>query len=100
MHIADVKLPSSWTALATFTDVTEDDTYVIVNSSPDLIYAVEGSATPIAGVIGVPVAPGNYINYKKGGQTNLYLRNGYTPVMVGDVDTQNKVSNITINKVG
>jgi hypothetical protein len=100
MHIADVKLPSSWTALATFTDVNEDDTYVIVNSSPDLIYAVEGSATPIAGVIGVPVAPGNYINYKKGGQTNLYLRNGYTPVMVGNVDTQNKVSNITINKVG
>ena len=37
MHIADVKLPSSWTALATFTEVNEDDTYVIVNSSPDLI---------------------------------------------------------------
>ena len=48
MHIADVKLPSSWTALATFTEENENDTYVIVNSSPDLIYAVEGSATPIA----------------------------------------------------
>lgn len=100
MHLADVKLPSKWTALSSYVEVTNDSTYIIVNSSSDLIYAVEGSATPIAGVIGVPVAPGNYINYKKGEQTNLYLRNGYTPVMIGDVDTQNKVSNITINKVG
>ena len=100
MHIADVKLPSSWTALSTYVEVSNSDTYIIVNSSPDLIYAVEGSATPLSTVIGVPVASGNYINYKKGDQINLYLRNGYTPVMVGGVDTQNKISNITINKVG
>lgn len=102
MHIADVKLPSTWTTLASFvtSGIEEDAQYVIVNSSPDDIYAVEGDAEPSDEIIGVPVAPNNYIIYQKGTQANLYLRNGYSPVVASGVPTQNKLSNITINKVG
>lgn len=101
MHIADVKLPSEWTTLASLITTVEDDAqYMIMNSSPDLIYAVEGDTTPVDAIIGVPILPNNYILYQKGSQTNLYLRNGYTPVMASGVDTQHKISNITINKVG
>lgn len=101
MHIADTKIPSSWVTLASLITTVEDDAeYVIVNSSPDLIYAVEGDTAPDAEIIGVPVPSNFYISYKKGSQSNLYLRNGYTPVISGGVDTQNKISNITINKVG
>lgn len=101
MHIADVKIPSTWVTLASLiTTVEEESEYVIVNSSPDLIYVVEGDTEPDDIIIGIPVNPGNYVSYKKGAQANLYIRNGYTPVMVGGVDSQNKLSNITINKVG
>lgn len=101
MHIADVKVPSTWTTLASLiTTVDADAEYVIINSSPDLIYAVEGNATPDDDIIGVPVQPNFYISYKKGSQANLYLRNGYTSVVTSGVATQNKISNVTINKVG
>lgn len=101
MHIADVKIPSTWTTLASLiTTVESDATYVIMNSSPDVMYAVEGDTEPADTVIGVPVLPNNFLNYKKGTQANLYLKNGYTPVTTSGVDTQNKLSNITINKVG
>lgn len=100
MHIADVKLPSTWTTLESLISTVESDaTYVIVNSSPDDIYAIEGNEAP-EDIIGIPVASGNYVTYKKGSQANLYLRNAYSPVMASGIDTQNKLSNITINKVG
>lgn len=101
MHIADVKIPSEWVTFESLvTTVDTSSEYIIVNSSPDLIYAVEGDAAPLETVIGVPVNPGNYINYKKGSQANLYLRNGYTPVKKDGVIVQGKLSNVTINKVG
>ena len=100
MHIADVKIPSTWTALSTLTTVDDTSTYQIVNNSPDDLYFVEGDTTPTEAIIGVIVAPGNYVMYKKGSQANLYIKNGYAPVVSGGVDTQNKISNITINKVG
>lgn len=101
MHIADVKIPSSWTSLADLiTTVDPASEYLLINSSPDLMYAVEGDTTPADDVIGVPVLPNNYIQYKKGSQANLYIRNAFTPVISGGVDTQNKLSNLTINKVG
>lgn len=100
MHIADVKLPSNWTTLESLISTVEDEaTYIIVNSSPDDIYAVEGDTVP-ENIIGIPVASGNYLTYKKGAQAHLYLKNAYSPVMSSGVDTQNKLSNITINKVG
>lgn len=100
MHIADVKLPSNWTTLESLiSDVESDATYVIINSSPDDIYAIEGDTAP-ENTIGVPIVSGNYLMYKKGSQAHLYLRNGYSPVMASGIDTQNKLSNVTINKVG
>lgn len=96
MHIQDVKLTHNWTSLATYTEVEDGATYQIVNSSPDIIYAVEGDGLPEQGVIGVLVQPGNYVMYQKGEQANLYLKNGFTPVEGG----LQKLSNITINKVG
>lgn len=101
MHIADVKVPSEWVTLdSLITSVEADAEYIIVNSSPDGIYAVEGDTDPSEEIIGVPVPSGFYIYYTKGSQAHLYLRNGYSPVKVSGVDTQNKISNITINKVG
>lgn len=100
MHIADVKIPSEWTPLSNFTEVEADAEYVLINSSPDLMFAVEGDEPPMDDVIGVPVMSYNYITYKKGAQANLYIRNAYTPVYSDGVDTQNKISNLTINKVG
>lgn len=100
MHIKDVKLPSTWIAFSTLIDEVEADTeYIITNSSPDTIYAIESTGTPKAAYIGIPVNSGNFIDYKKGTQ-DLYLRNAYTPVTSGGVATENKVSNITISKVG
>jgi len=100
MHIKDTKLPSTWTAFSTLVDEVEANAeYIITNSSPDTIYALESTGDPDKTYIGVPVNPGNFIDYKKGTQ-DLYLRNAYTPVTSGGVATENKVSNITISKVG
>lgn len=96
MHIQDVKITSNWTSLSTYTTVEEGATYQIVNSSPDVVYAVEGNDLPETGIIGVIVQPSSYIMYQKGEQANLYLKNGFTPVEGG----LQKLSNITINKVG
>lgn len=101
MHIADVKIPSEWVTLESLITSVEDGAkYIIVNSSPDGIYAVEGDGAPSEEIIGVPVPSGFYIFYTKGSQAHLYLRNGYSPVKASGVDTQNKISNVTINKVG
>ena len=99
MHIKDVKIPSTWTPLSQYLDVEADAEYLIINSSPDTIYAIESTGAPASGYIGVPVEPTCYIDYKKGNQ-DLYIRNGYTPVTVGGVAKEKKLSNITINKVG
>lgn len=100
MHVADVKVPNEWTTLASLiTTVDADTTYVLVNSSPDTLYAVEGDTTPSEAVIGVILIPEDYIVYKKGTQANLYLRNGATPVVMNGVE-QIKISNLTVNKVG
>lgn len=98
-HIADVKLTSYWTSLDTYITVDSSAQYIIVNSSPDIIYAVESATEDIdEAIIGVPVEPNDWIQYKKGSQT-LYLKNGYVPVVSGEEVTQVKLSNITINKV-
>lgn len=99
MHIKDVKIPSTWTQFSQYVDVEAGAEYLIINSSPDTIYAIESTGTPATGYIGVPVEPTCYIDYKKGDQ-DLYIRNGYTPVIAGGVMKENKLSNITINKVG
>ncbi len=100
MHIKDIKLPSTWTAFSTLVDEVEAGTeYIITNSSPDTIYAIESAGVPDKKYIGIPVYSGNYIDYKKGVQ-DLYLRNAYTPVTSKGVAKENKVSNITISKVG
>lgn len=101
MHIADVKIPSEWTTLdSLISSVDEGATYILVNNSPDELFAVEGDASPNADIIGVPIASGNFITYQKGAQAHLYLRNGYNSVKAGGVSTYNKVSNLTVNKVG
>lgn len=100
MHIKDTKLPSTWTVFSTLIDEVEANAeYIITNSSPDIIYAIESTGNPNATYIGIPVNPGNFIDYKKGTQ-DLYLRNAYTPVTSGGVIKENKLSNITISKVG
>lgn len=92
MHIADVKIPSTWTQFSTYTDVENGATYVLVNSSPDILYFVESDGEPRDTVIGVPIDNGEFVNYQKGSQ-DLYIRNGAP-------STSTKVSNLTINKVG
>lgn len=100
MFVAEVKLVSDWKD-ASFYGVTfdADQVYNIVNCSADTIYLAESEAEPAETVGGVPIAPGSYATYKKGAQT-LYFRNGYAPVKMGDVPTQDKVSNVSIYKVG
>lgn len=99
MFITELDIPSDWTDAAAklFNDT---DTYTIVNTSPDIIYALEGDSVPASKLRGIPVAPGNYIKYQKGENANLYLRNGYSPVKADGVDTQPKTSRVVINKVG
>lgn len=100
MHIADVKIPSTWTPLSKYVEVDAISQYVVINSSQDDLYAVEGDEVPANNVTGAIIVPGNYLVYKKGVQAELYIRNAYTPVLTDGVDTQNKLSNVTINKVG
>jgi hypothetical protein len=99
MFIAELDVTTAWANTVT-NYLNGDDTFTIVNSSPGIIYAVEGDTAPSADVIGVPVQPGNYILYKKGSNAYLYLKNGYSPVVTQGVNTQSKTSRIIINKVG
>lgn len=101
MHIADVKVPNEWVTLASLIGEVEDGaTYTLINTSPDIVYAVEGDALPDTMVTGAPITPSNYGIYTKGVQADLYLRNGYTSVAVAGVSSYRKESNISINKVG
>lgn len=101
MHITDTKISHRWTALADIIGEVGNDQYVIINSSPDKIYVIEGdSVDELEDVIGVPLDAGEYVIYEKGEQANLYLHNDYTPVEVPGEETPEKLSNVTINKVG
>lgn len=100
MHIADVKITSTWTPLSKFTVVEGEAQYIIINNSQDDIYAVEGDDLPDSTVVGAIIVPGNYIVYKKGVQAELYMKSSAIPVISDGTETQSKVSNITINKVG
>ena len=95
MHIADAEITNTWVNLATLTPGTTTDTYTLVNGSPDIIYVVESSSTPAAGLQGNPVYPGCYVVYKKGSQ-DLYARNGYISV----TGQPAKKSRLIINKKG
>ena len=100
MHIADVKITGEWTPISRFTAIDGSAQYVIINSSQDDIYAVEGDVIPAGNVVGAIIVPGNYIVYKKGVQADLYVRSAAAPVLSSGIDERVKVSNITINKVG
>lgn len=104
MFVAETKVKNQWEQLAGVT-FENDVTYFIVNNSPDIIYAVEGSTAPADTIIGMPVLPTNYIRYEKGSQ-NLYLRNRkqatkdiagntkieYSTVLVNSIDTDDEVA--------
>ena len=98
MHIADVKITNEWVTLSSFTTIGANDVFYLINSSPDMLYAVEADATPANDVVGVPFQPGDYLEYQKGAQAELYIRNGYRNI--GSEPSPVKISNLTINKVG
>lgn len=101
MHIADVKVPNEWVTLSSLIGEVEDEaTYTLINTSPDIVYAVEGDAIPDSTITGAPIQPSSYGIYSKGSQAELYLRNGYTPVAVSGVGSYIKESNVSVNKVG
>jgi len=96
MFITEHQVPSKWdNSVSNY--LNGEDTFTIVNISPDVIYAVEGNSTPDDSVIGIPVAPGNYIRYEKGDMSYLYLKNGFPPVAGGALS---KTSRVSVNKVG
>lgn len=97
MFIKELGIPNMWDGtVANY--LTGDNTYFIVNASPDIIYAVESDDLPEETVIGNPVRPFCAIKYKKGAQ-RLFLRNGYTSVQTSGTDAEIKYSKVIINKV-
>jgi hypothetical protein len=97
MFIAETKIGNQWAQLTGVT-FSDDTTYIIVNNSPDVIYAVESASTPEGTVTGVPVPAGNYIKYEKGSQ-NLYFRNGKSLITDATGSTQTSYSRILVNAV-
>lgn len=102
MHIADVKATNEWQTLEDLLgeSLEETATYILMNTSPDVVYAVEGDTLPGEAVTGAPINPSSYGIYKKGEQANLYIRNGATPVAVSGIASYTKESNISVSKVG
>ena len=99
MFVTELDITKDWSNTVS-NYLNDEDTFMIVNNSPDIIYAVEMDTTPSVDIIGIPIQPSNYITYKKGGNNYLYLKNGYSPVIKNGVDTQPKVSRVLVNKVG
>lgn len=101
MHIKDFRISDEWTSFTEILDgeVDAEATYTIFNISQDEIYAIESDGEPQQGALGVIVVPTDFIIYQKGEQ-ELYLRNGSAPVVKGGVTIEDKLSAITINKVG
>lgn len=101
MHIKDFRISEEWTSFTEILDgeVDAGATYTIFNISQDEIYAIENDTTPQTDALGVIVVPTDFIIYQKGEQ-ELYLRNGSAPVTKDGVPVEDKLSAITINKVG
>lgn len=97
MFVTETKIKNEWEQLAGVT-FDEDETYIIVNNSPDIIYAVEGSTTPADAIVGVPVLAFNYIKYEKGSQ-NLYLRNRKQGTKDSAGNVKIEYSRVLVNKV-
>lgn len=101
MHIADVKVSNAWVTLKDLIpEVEPSATYIIMNTSPDIVYAVEGDVLPGETITGAPISSGSYGVYVQGEQEHLYLRNGFTPVTTSGINSYIKDSNISISKVG
>lgn len=97
MFVAETKVKNEWEKLDGVT-FDEDETYIIVNNSPDIIYAVESSDAPSDSITGIPILSFNYIKYEKGSQ-DLYFRNRKqgTKDLAGNVKIE--YSRILVNKV-
>lgn len=99
MFVTEARITREWTPLSELCTVENDVQYMIVNTSIDKMYAVEGAEKPEDTVTGAPIPPNCYAVYKKGEQ-ELYLRNGQKALTKDGEVKDTRTCLVTIHKVG